>query len=165
MKKIFSLLIILTLAIISLFGCNTASNHFTGEWKFASISKIELKADLDDDVLDLLKQEYSAKNEEEITNNALAKFVADKKFENFYLKFDGKNAYTYDPFADREATWVFYKTSENAGFISFYAELDVNEGNPDPVICPALSFNADKGTMSIVLNDYGAFMITLELTR
>ncbi len=55
--------------------------------------------------------------------------------------------------------------SENEGFISFYAELDVSAGNPDPVSCPEITYKADTDTMCIVLNNYGSFMITLELTR
>ena len=94
-----------------------------------------------------------------------ASFTADEAFLDFYLNFDGKNTYTYDPFADREATWVFYQTGENEGFISFYAELDVSEGNPDPISCPEIRYEADTNTMYIALSNYGSFMITLELTR
>ena len=93
------------------------------------------------------------------------KFTADETFASVYIKFGGKHTYTYDPIMEREATWVFYQTSENEGFISFYAELDVNDGNPDPIVCPEISYNPDSNTVYMVLNAYGSFMITIELTR
>ena len=165
MKKFLSVIIGLTLMAVSLFGCSETPKHFTGEWKFSEVEKVEFIPVLPEGTLDLLKEEYNAEDEEGIINNALARFVAEGTFANFYLKFDGKKTYTYDPFADREATWVFYKTSENEGFISFYAELDVKEGNPDPVVCPAISYKADTNTMYIVLSNYSSFMITIALTR
>ncbi len=165
MKKILSLIIVLTLAAVSLFGCNSAPKHFTGEWKFSAVEKVEFIPALDEGTLDMLKQVYNAEDEESILNNALDSFIADKTFENFYLKFDGKYTYTYDSIMDREATWVFYQTSETEGFISFDAELDVNNGNPDPVVYPEISYKADTDAMFITLNNYGSFMVTLKLTR
>ena len=165
MKKILSMVLVLTLVVVSLFGCSGTAKHFTGEWKFSKISKVEFIPDLSEGMLDLLKQEYNAEDEEGIINNAFDRFVAEETFANFYLKFDGKHTYTYDPFMDREATWVFYQTSEHEGFISFYAELDVNDGNPDPIVCPEISYKADTNTMYIVLSNYGSFMITIELTK
>lgn len=165
MKRIISTVLMLTLTVLSLFGCSGTPKHFTGEWKFSKINSVEFVQDVSEDTLDSLKETYNAKDEEGIISNALDRFVADGTFDAFYLKFDKKHTYTYDPFADREATWVFYQMSENEGFISFYAELDVSAGNPDPVSCPEIAYNADTDTMCIVLNNYGSFMITLELTR
>ena len=149
----------------SLFGCGGSSKHFSGEWKFSKINKVEFVPELGDGVLDLLKQEYNAEDEAGIISNAFDKFTADETFASVYLKFGGKHTYTYDPLMEREATWVFYQTSENEGFISFYAELDINDGNPDPIVCPEISYNPDSNTVYIVLNAYGSFMITIELTR
>ena len=60
MKKIFSLVLVLTLMVASLVGCGGSSKHFSGEWKFAKLIKVELMPSLDDGTLDLLKQEYLA---------------------------------------------------------------------------------------------------------
>ena len=109
-------------------------------YEFSKITKVEFVPVLPEGMLDLLKQEYNAEDEEGIINNAFDRFGADETFSNLYIKFDGKQTYTYDPFMDREATWVFYQTSENEGFISFYAELDINDGNPDPIVCPEISY-------------------------
>ena len=165
MKKIFSIVLVLTLMVASLVGCGGSSKHFSGEWKFSKITKVEFVPELDDGVLDLLKQEYTAEDEAGIISNAFDKFTADETFASVYIKFGGKHTYTYDPIMEREATWVFYQTSENEGFISFYAELDVNDGNPDPIVCPEISYNPDSNTVYMVLNAYGSFMITIELTR
>jgi hypothetical protein len=165
MKKIFSIVLVLTLMVASLVGCGGSSKHFSGEWKFSKINKVEFVPELDDGVLDLLKQEYNVADEAGIISNAFDKFTADETFASVYLKFGGKHTYTYDPLMEREATWVFYQTSENGGFISFYSELDVNDGNPDPVVCPEVSYDADTNIMYITINAYGAFMVTLELTR
>ena len=165
MKKFFSIVLVLTLMGASLVGCGGSSKHFSGEWKFAKLIKVELMPSLDDDTLDLLKQEYNAEDEAGIVSNAKDRFESEQTFANFYLKFESKNTYTYDPFMDREATWVFYKTGENEGFISFYGELDASAGNPDPVVCPDIVYKADANAMQIVLSGYGAFMFTLELKR
>ena len=165
MKKIFSIVLVLTFMVASLVGCGGSSKHFSGEWKFSKITKVEFSPEIDNETLDVLKQTYGAEDEEGVLTNAFAKFTQDGTFANFYLKFDKKYTYTYDPFMDREATWVFYQTSENEGFISFYAELDVNDGNPDPIVCPEIYYNPDSNTVYIILNAYGSFMITIELTR
>ena len=165
MKKVLSVLAVLTIMAVSLMGCSSMPKHFTGEWKFSSVVKVEILSDASESELNNLKTLYGAETEEEIENNAKAKYIADKTFENFYLKFARKNTFTLDPFANREATWVFYKTDENKGFISFYTELDASEGNPDPVVCPDVTYNAESDTMNIVISNYGSLMITLELTR
>lgn len=165
MKKLISIVLVLTLMTVSLFSCNFAARQFTGEWKFSKVSKVELAPECKNLVFDTLKQKYNTEDEAEIVSKALDEFVAEKTFENFYLKFEGQNTYTYDPFMDREATWRFYQTGENEGFISFYTELDPSEGNTDPLNYPDLVYQADSDTMYIVVHDYFAFMITLELTR
>jgi hypothetical protein len=165
MKKLFSLLIALTLILVCLSGCTNVPKHFTGEWKFSEIVKVDLSPELDDNTLDALKQIYNAEDEETILSNALAKFNQDGTFANFYLKFDKKYTYTYDAIMEREATWFFYQTGENEGFISYDGMLDANNGNPAPVVFPDISYKADTNSMYITINDYSAFMITLKLSR
>ena len=164
MKKILSLIMVLTLVAISLFGCNSAPKHFTGEWKFSQISKVELATELPTGTLDLLKESYGVDTEEEVVNSALAQFVADKTFNTYYIKFDKKYTYTYDALFEREVTWAFYQTGENEGFISYDAELDASAGNPAPGVFPEISYKKDTDTMTIV-ECYSSFMVTLELTR
>ena len=165
MKKFLSLIAVLTLTAICLFGCKVAPKHFKGEWKFSQVCEVALSSELTTNEIQTLKEVYGVDSEEGIINTALAQFTEENTFANSYLKFGGKHTYTYDPLMEREATWVFYQTSENGGFISFYSELDVNDGNPDPVVCPEISYNADTNIMYITINAYGAFMVTLELTR
>lgn len=165
MKKLLSLLIALTLILVCLSGCTKQPKHFTGEWKFAEITKIEFSPEIDDYTLDILKQIYNAEDEETILSNAFAKFTQDGTFAIFYLKFDKEYTYTYDAIMEREATWFFYQTGENEGFISYDGMLDANNGNPAPVVFPDISYKADTDNMYITINDYSAFMITLKLSR
>jgi hypothetical protein len=165
MKRIISAVLLLMLVAAALVGCNGAPAHFTGEWKFSKITSAKFVPNVDDSTLEFLKEAYNAETEEAVLKTVKDKLVSDKTFDVFYLNFDGKKAYTYDPIMEREATWVLYQTEENKGFISFYAELDVNEGNPDPVVCPEIVYEADKDTMYITLNVYTEFMLTLELKR
>jgi hypothetical protein len=65
---------------------------------------------------------------------------------------------------DREATWRFYKTGENEGFLSFYTELDPSEGNLDPINWPDVVYHAESNTITMTIN-YLGFMVTLELTK
>lgn len=164
MKKILSIVFVLVLATVAFVGCNGAPKQFSGEWKFSKISKVELLSNLDEDVMDFLKQDYGAEDEEGVVIGAFNRLVNEGTYENYYLKFEKKYTYTYDPIMEREATCVFYKTAENEGFISFYAELDAAEGNPDPINNPVVIYDAETDTMSVVVN-YGSFMVTLELTR
>ena len=165
MKKLLSLLIALTLILVCLSGCTKQPKHFTGEWKFSEIVKVDLSPEIDDYTLDALKQIYNAEDEESILSNAFAKFTQEGTFANFYLKFDKKYTYTYDTIMEREATWFFYQTGENEGFISYDGMLDANNGNPAPVVFPDISYKADTNSMYITINDYSAFMITLKLSR
>lgn len=164
MKKLLSLLLLITVMAVSLFGCNKTPKCFSGEWKFSSISKIELVPDLDQTTMDYVKQEYNAEDEAGILANALDKFVTDGTFAPCYVKFDKKYTYTYDPAMDREATWQFYQLTEDKGFISFYAELDASAGNPDPVLYPDLVYDAESDTMYMTIN-YLSFMVTVALVR
>ena len=59
----------------------------------------------------------------------------------------------------------FYPTPGTISTAMFYTELDPSEGNTDPLNYPDLVYQADSDTMYIVVHDYFAFMITLELTR
>jgi hypothetical protein len=65
---------------------------------------------------------------------------------------------------DREATWVFYQTSDNEGFLSFYTELDATDANPDPILYPSVVYVEQSNTLLLTLN-YIGFMVTVELTR
>jgi hypothetical protein len=65
---------------------------------------------------------------------------------------------------DREATWVFFKTGENEGFLSFYTEIDPAEVTPDPVVFPPVVYNAETDTLTFTLT-YASFVVTIELTR
>jgi hypothetical protein len=165
MKKLLSLLTALMLVVVCLVGCNKEPKHFTGEWKFAEITKVEFSPEIDDYTLDALKQIYNAEDEETILSNAFAKFTQEGTFANFYLKFDKEFTYTYDVIMEREAKWFFYKTGDNEGFISYDGNLDANNGNPAPVVFPDISYNADTNSMYVTINDYSAFMVTLKLTR
>ena len=165
MKKLLSLLTALTLVVVCLTGCTTGSIHFTGEWKYAEITKVEFSPEIDDYTIDALKQIYNAEDEDTILSNAFAKFTQDGTFASFYLKFDEKHTYTYDAIVEREVTWFFYQTGENEGFISYDGMLDANNGNPAPVVFPDISYKADTDNMYITINDYNAFMITLKLIR
>ena len=164
MKKLISFLLLVTLMAVSLCGCNTTPICFTGEWKFASIEKVELQPDLEQSMIDLLKEQYNAEDEDGIVANALDTFTSEGTFNSFYLKFDNKEVYTYDVAFEREATWVLYQLTEKTGFISFYTELDTTDGNPYPVICPDLTYNAETDTMVITMNHL-SFMVTLTLVR
>ena len=165
MKKFLSIVLLLTLVACSLVGCNNTPKHFTGDWKFAEVVKVEFQPELMDGMMELLMEEYNADTEQGVLDNALDRFVEEGTFANFYLKFGKKNSYSYDPFMDRECTWVFYQTSENSGFLSFYTELNASDGNLDPVNWPDVTYDAETGSLYIVVNNYGAFMITLKLTR
>ena len=163
MRKIVIFAIVLSMLTVSLLSCG-ASGPFSGQWKFSKLSSVEIAPDMDESELENLKEMYSAEDEAGIEANALASFNETGVFAPCYINFEKENTYTYDPAMDREATWKFYKTGENAGFISFYAELDVTAGNPDPVVCPEIVYNAETGIMSMTTY-YLGFMVTIELTK
>ena len=164
MKKLALIALVLSMMTVALFGCN-ATGNFTGEWNFSKIAKVEFAPELSADDITALKTLYNAEDEAGILANALAAFNADGTFAPYYIKFGSPNTYSYDPLIPgREATWVFYSTGENEGFISFYTELDAADGNPDPVGNPNLVYNPESGTMQAVLG-YNWFMVTVELTK
>lgn len=168
MKKIMKKIVVFTLAIslvaLALVACGAKSDHFTGQWKFSKISKVEISPDMDESNITYLKEVYGADDENGIEENALAKFIADGVFNPCYLNFGKDLSYTYDPIMDREATWAFYQTSDNEGFLSFYSELDVTDTNPDPILYPSVVYVAETNTLLLTLN-YIGFMVTVELVR
>ncbi len=164
MKKLISVFLLITVLAVSLCGCNSTPKCFSGKWKFSSIVEVELKSDLTQSDVDLLKESYNAQTEEEIVIKASEKFNTEDTFAPFYLKFSKKLAYTHDLIMEREATWSFYKLTENTGFISFYTELDASQGNPEPLLFPDLAYDKETNTMSITMN-YSMFMVTLALVR
>ena len=164
MKKLISVFLLITVLAVSLFGCNSKPKCFSGEWVFSSIVEVELVPNLSQGEIDNLKEGYNVQTEEEIVIKALEKFETEDTFATFYLKFTKNYTYTYDPLMEREATWKFYKLTENTGFISFFAELDVSAGNPDPLVCPDLTYNSETDTMTITMN-YSSFMVTLTLVK
>ena len=164
MKKIVAFLLLVTVMAVSLVGCNSTPKGFSGEWKFSSITKVELTPDLEQSVIDILKIDYNAEDQAGIEANALDRFADLGIFAPCYVKFSGNTVYTYDPVMEREATWSFYKLTDNTGFLSFYTELDASAGNPDPVLYPDLAYNAEADTMTISMN-YVTFMVTVELAR
>ena len=164
MKKFLSVVMLLTILSLSLFGCSNTPKHFTGEWKFSQIVKVELATDIPTGTLDLLKEAYGVDTEEGVKNSALTQFIAEETFNPYYIKFDKKYTYTYDALFIREATWAFYQTSENEGFVSYDTELDVSAGNPAPEIFPEISYESETDTLFII-ERYSSFMVTLALTR
>ncbi len=164
MKKLVVFVLLLSFATAAFFGCNASENAFAGEWRFSRISEIEITPDADEYLLTLLKEEYGAEDENGIVAAALAAFKADKLFEPCYVRFDKGHTYTYDPVMDREATWVFYQTGENEGFLSFYTELDPSDVTPDPAVFPPVVYSAETNTLSLTIK-YTAFVVTVELTR
>lgn len=164
MKKLVIFALVLSMIVAVFSGCATTPKQFAGEWRFAGISKVELVSDVSEDSIDQLMQVYGAEDEAGIEANALASFTADGTFAPCYVSFDKKYTYTYDPIMEREATWVFYQTGDNEGFLSFYAELDAADGNPDPRNNPDVVYNAETDTLYVTIN-YSVFMVTVELSR
>lgn len=164
MKKFLSVVLLVTVLALSLFGCSSTPQHFKGKWNFSQIVKVELATDLYEGDVDILKESYGANTEEELLDSALEQFLEDETFNTYYIKFDTKYTYTYDPLFEREATWAFYQTGENTGFISYATELDASAGNPAPEIFPEISYKADTNTL-VIVERYSSFMVTLELKR
>ena len=162
MKRLVIFVIALSIMAVSLLSCNTKSDHFDGQWKFSKISKVEIAPDVEN--IDHLKEEYGGEDKKGIEEKALERFIADGTFNPCYLNFGKKQSYTYDPIMDREATWVFYQTSDDEGFLSFYTELDASNGNPDPMLYPSVVYVEQTDTMLLTLR-YIGFMVTVELTR
>ena len=164
MKKLIVCILLLSMLTAVFAGCSSSPKYFKGEWNFSKISSVEIAPDVDQSVIDMLMQEYGAEDKKGVEESALSKFAADGIFAPCYLKFDKKFSYTYDPVMEREATWVFYQTGENEGFISFYSELNAVDGNPDPITNPTVVYNAETDTLFLTLH-YISFMVTVELSR
>ena len=164
MKKIVILALVLSMIVAIFAGCGKTSDHFTGQWNFSKIQKVEIASDAYEGSVDNLKEQYGAADENGIVEAVLADFKTDKVFDPYYVRFEKKQTYTYDPVLDREATWVLYKTGENEGFLSFYTELDTTDITLDPAVFPPVVYNAETDTLLVTVR-YGAFLVTIELTR
>ena len=164
MKKIAVLVLALAILSLSLIACNTRPAQFTGEWKFSKIVKVEILPEAMEEYLDSLKEQYNADDVQGIEANALAAFTADGIFAPCNIKFGDRLSYAYSPEMDREATWAFYQTGDNEGFLSIYSELNPADGNPDPLTNPPLVYDAESNTILITLK-YIGFKVTVELTR
>ena len=164
MKKFIAFLLFVSMITVVLCGCSATPKHFKGDWKFSTISKVEVDSKVNDSVIAELFEEYGVADKKSLEDVVLLAFSADGTFAPSYLKFNGSKAYTYDPVMEREATWAFYQTGENEGFISYYTELDAADGNPDPVTNPAIVYNSETDTLSMTLK-YAAFLVTIELSR
>ena len=164
MRKIINIFILLLMITVTLVGCSSTPKQFSGKWNFSKISSVEIAKEVSDSVINDLKEQYGVSDENGIITSALAEFEENGTFAACYINFEKKYTYTYDPNMDREATWVFYQTGDNEGFISFYTELDAADGNPDPLSNPEIVYNADTNTMYLTLK-YVAYMVTIELSR
>ena len=164
MKNLVVFALLLSIVTCAFFGCGPKNEHFTGKWNFTKISKIELAPDLDESLIDMLKEQYDAEDEKGLVDGALAAFESEKIFDPCYVNFDKKNTYTYDPAMDREVTWVFYKTGANEGFLSFYTELDPSDVTPDPDVFPPVVYKAETNTLFLTIK-YIAFVVTIELSK
>ena len=162
MKKIFRTLFMLLLIACSLVGC--APKHFSGKWNFNDITDIEFAPSIEESIIEEYKEFYGTEDVAEIEAAVLAKFKEEGLFAPSYINFDGKYTYAYDVAMGREATWVFFQTSENEGFLSFYTEIDPSEGNPDPEIFPPLIYNSETNNLYMIYK-YTAFMFTIEFVR
>ena len=164
MKKLILFTLALSLLTLAFVGCSTAPAHFSGEWHFSRIADITLSSDVDAEMLEGLKEGYGAADKEGVLTAARAAFDADKTFTPCYVNFTKDRTYTYDPIAVREATWVFYQTAENEGFLSFYAEIDPSEVTPDPAVFPPVVYNPESNTLTLTIK-YSAFVVAVELTK
>lgn len=164
LKKIAAFVLLLAFASVACFGCSASADAFSGEWRFSKIAKLALDPTLDEETIALLCENYGAEDEDGLLAAALASFEQDQIFNPCYIRFEKNNTYTYDPAMDREATWVFYKTSEKGGFLSFYTELDPSEVTPDPVVFPPVAYDAQTNTLSLTIQ-HTAFFVTVELTK
>lgn len=164
MKKAISLILALTVITFAFFGCGAGADNFKGEWKFSKITDIDIHPMVDDSFLKELMKDFNAEDKNGVLDGAMAQLSSEGTFARCYLNFDGDRAYTYDPVMDREATWAVYKTGDNEGFISVYTELDVADGNPDPITNPVIAYNAETDTMLMTIA-HTSYMVTLEFVK
>ena len=164
MKKIFSVVVLFAIMILTVFGCGGSAKHFTGEWKFSKITKVECSSDFTQSDLDDFKEFYDVETKEDVAQIIMDTLVEGEIYKSYYIKFDGKKAYTLDPLMEREATWAFYQTGDNTGFISYDTQLDASAGNPAPEVFPGISYLADSDTL-VIVERYSVYMVTIELKR
>lgn len=162
MKKIFKTLILLLLVTFSLVGCT--QKQFDGKWNFKEISDIEIAPSASESDIESYKEHYGVEDNAALEAAVLAAYKEEGLFTPSYINFSGKYTYTYDVAMDREATWVFFQTSDNEGFLSFYTEIDASQGNPDPEIFPSLVYNPETNSMYMTYK-YSNFMVTIEFVK
>ena len=162
MKNIFRTSVLLVLAASSLVGCG--SSHFSGKWNFSDITDVTIAPSVSEDIIEAYKEHYGVSDVAGVEAAALASFKEQGLFASSYINFAGKYTYAYDVALERESTWVFFQTSENEGFLSFYSEIDPSEGNPDPEIFPPIVYNPETDNMYMTYT-YTAFMFTIEFVR
>ena len=164
MKKIVAVALLLSLMALSLVGCTAPASTFSGEWRFSKIAKVEISPEASEEMIELYKEHYGVTDTDGLIASARADFEADGAFNACYIRFEGDRTYTYDPAMDREATWVFFKTAENEGFLSFYTEIDPSEVTPDPIVFPPVVYDAQANTLSMPMQ-YSVFIVTVELAK
>ena len=71
MKKFVILALVLSLMAVSLFSCGTPPKHFTGQWNFSKITKVEISPDVGEDEMALLKEAYVAEDVNGVEANAM----------------------------------------------------------------------------------------------
>ena len=162
MKKIFKTLILLLLVTFSLVGCT--QKQFDGKWNFKDITDVEIAPSVSETDIEYYKEQYNVEDNESLEAAILAAYKEEGLFTPTYVNFSGKNTYTYDVAMNREATWVFFQTSDNEGFLSFYTEIDASQGNPDPEVFPSLVYTPETNSMYMTCK-YGDFMVTIELVK
>ena len=165
MKKLILLALALSVLALAFVGCNGAPSHFSGEYTFSKISKVELGPEVSDETLDALKEHYGVDDKAGVEAALLDFYASDSAFNSCYVKFDKKNTYTYDPIFEREATWVFFQTGDNEGFLSFYTEIDPADVTPDPLVFPPVVYNAENGILTLTIMLTNDCVFTLEFTK
>lgn len=161
MKKVISLILAALMLTCVLSACSAKSSFTTGDWIFSKVVNVTIKEDLDEAFLAELKEEFNVSTDEELEKAALESFIEEKTFEATYIKFDKDRAYTYDEIMERESTWAYYITGENEGFLSVYTDLNVEDGNPDPITNPVLKYNPETKTLSMDIW-HASYIVTVE---
>lgn len=161
MKKTIVSLILLAAMTLSLFGCAGKSAYEKEEWVFSGIVEVSIIPDLDELRREQLYEEFDTQDDAEIEAAFLNQIVEDGVFSPCYLNFSGNLVKYYDSVMEREATYAFYKTSENEGFLSVYTELNVEDGNPDPNTNPPFTYYPETNTF-VVMESYIGFYVFVE---
>jgi hypothetical protein len=163
MKKLIVFALVISIMTLAFAGCASTPKCFTGEWKFSKLNKVEVSPNAYDFVIEELMNQYGVEDKDALAASAFADFNENNTFAVCYINFAKKYTYTYDTAMEREATWFFYQTGDNEGFLSFYEIEEVN-GNPDPAIHPSVVYNADTNTMYLTFQ-HVAYTVTIELSR